>query len=275
MRPRTPASAFYKTWAVCALALIVAASCICGSKIAPLITVAIGLVFLLLATRVSFGALPLRGSAQGLTRRWPSSGPWQLIIWGAGMGVTQDRWQRLLNSSGDATLTDRLQVDQACLSGAANRGCSVSGRERFRRFFRRIQDRLIQPPPGRWIFAHDDYIQTALEWGALGRSGMVALLFRRAGDAWYADCGAAIGGGRTGPAQPGCSSRSAAWRSWRWSISHSRSRRYSSISPSLPGWPGRPGHGRVPGYFATKIILRAACLFLPCDSYGELIVGAR
>ena len=179
-RGRSP---FYQAWAVSALALIIAGSCICGSKIAPLLTASLGLIFLLLHAR-DIRRLPMRGAAQAITVLVVVAAV-ALIAWGAGTGVTQDRWQRLFNSTGDATLTDRLQVDRACVSGLSSAGLLGFGPGTFPAVFPGLEDQLAQPPPGLWLFAHNDYLQTLLEWGALGAAtwalyffGALALLVR-------------------------------------------------------------------------------------------------
>jgi hypothetical protein len=186
-RGRAP---FYRAWAVSALALIVAGSCICGSKIAPLLTALLGVIFLALHAR-DFRHMPLRGTTQLITTLAIIAAV-ALIVWGAGTGVTQDRWQRLFNSTGDATLTDRLQVDRACVSGLSDAGLLGFGPGTFPAIFPGLENRLAQPPLGRWLFAHNDYLQTALEWGALGATawalsffGALALLARGLKrDAW-------------------------------------------------------------------------------------------
>jgi hypothetical protein len=172
----------YKAWTVCALAVVVAGSCICGSKIAPLSTVVLGAFFLLLK-RNDIRRLPLHGASR-LVVVPLLIGAVALIVWGAGPGVTQDRWQRLFDSRRDATLTDRLSVDRACVAGLPEAGLTGFGPGTFPAIFPGLEERLAQPPPGRWLFAHDDYLQTALEWGAFGASAWALYFFGAA--AWLA-----------------------------------------------------------------------------------------
>jgi hypothetical protein len=176
MKRRAP---FYKAWTVCVLVVIVAGSCICGSKIAPLLTAAQGTLFLLLK-RDDIRWLPIRGGTS-LVVVPLLIGTVALIVWGAGPGVTQDRWHRLFEPNGDATLTSRLSVDHACADGLPEAGMLGFGPGTFAAIFPGLEARLVQPPPGRWLFAHDDYMQTALEWGALGAAAWALYLF---GAAW-------------------------------------------------------------------------------------------
>jgi hypothetical protein len=165
----------YKAWTVCALAVVLAGSCICGSKIAPLLTVVLAALFLLLK-RDDIRRLPLQGASR-LVIVPLLIGAVALIVWGAGPGVTQDRWQRLFDSQRDATLTDRLSVDRACVAALPEAGLTGFGAGTFSAIFPGLEERLPQPPPGRWLFAHDDYLQTALEWGAVGASAWALYFF--------------------------------------------------------------------------------------------------
>jgi O-antigen ligase len=171
-RDRSP---FYKTWTVCVLAILVAGSCICGSKVAPLLTVGLGAFFLLLHAR-EIRRLPMRGSTSVIVAL-ALGGAVGLMIWGGGIDVTQDRWHRLFDSSGDATLTDRLRVDHACIAGLPEAGLLGFGPGTFPAVFPGLEQRLADLPPGRWLFAHNDYLQTALEWGALGAAAWALYLY--------------------------------------------------------------------------------------------------
>jgi hypothetical protein len=171
-RDRSP---LYKASAVCALAIVVAGSCICGSKVAPLLTLGLGALFLGLHGREN-QRLPIHGMSHVIIVM-VFAGAIGLIIWGAGIDVTQDRWHRLFDSSGDATLTDRFQVDRACIAGVPAAGLLGSGPGTFPVVFPGLEQRLAEPPPGRWLFAHNDYLQTTLEWGACGAAAWSLYLF--------------------------------------------------------------------------------------------------
>ena len=165
----------YKAWTVCALAVVVAGSCICGSKIAPLLIAGLGIFFLLLHAR-EIWQQPTRGSHRVVVAL-VLIGAVALIAWGAGFGVTQNRWHRLFDPSGQATWIDRLRVDRACAAGLPDAGLFGFGPGTFATIFPSLEKQLVQPPPGRWLFAHDDYLQTALEWGVIGTAAWALYFF--------------------------------------------------------------------------------------------------
>jgi hypothetical protein len=161
--------------AVCALAVIVVGSFICGSKAAPLLTVVLGFGFLLGQRRA------WAGSCAGWRSRvivvLVVSVAVTMMAWGGGLGVSQDRWHRLFEPSGAVTLSHRLAVDRACLAAVPFAGWFGAGPGTFPVIFPAWQDALPDPPPGQWLAAHDDYLQTALEWGAAGTLAWSAYFF--------------------------------------------------------------------------------------------------
>jgi predicted membrane protein len=160
---------------VCALAVIVVGVCICGSKAAPFVLAILGTMFVL-AKRNEF-APGLLNSPRGLVALTAAVVALSLMIWGAGIRVAQDRWDRFLAPAGAATVIDRLHVDRLCLAATGEAGWLGSGPGTFPAVFARLQDTATGVPGGRWLAAHDDYLQTELEWGALGAAAWALLFF--------------------------------------------------------------------------------------------------
>jgi hypothetical protein len=161
--------------AVCALAMVVVGACVCGSKAAPILTAVLGATFVL-AKRAEMegGWIDLRRgpivAAAVITAV-------TLMIWGAGAGVAQDRWGRFFSPTGEVTLVNRLRVDRLCLDAAGGAGWLGAGPGTFPVVFAGLQDESPDAPPGRWLAAHNDYLQAELEWGALGVGFWVVLFF--------------------------------------------------------------------------------------------------
>ena len=88
-----------------------------------------------------------------------------LLTWGAGWDVSQDRWARLFAAGGEVTLRHRLEVDRFCLPAARMAGWTGTGPGTFPALFSTLQAASSTAPEGRWLAAHNDYLQTLLEWG--------------------------------------------------------------------------------------------------------------
>lgn len=150
--------------AVCALAILAAGVLVCGSKAAPLVALACGLAFLL-AQRRELTRRFSAGRAAGLLVLMLAVA---LMTWGAGWSVSQDRWTRLFAAGGEVTLGNRLEVDRACFAAAGSVAWTGAGPGTFPVFFPALQAVSANVPEGRWLAAHNDYLQTFLEWGAPG-----------------------------------------------------------------------------------------------------------
>jgi O-antigen ligase len=149
---------------VCALAILIAGVLIGGSKAAPLVAAACGGAFLFAQRR----ELARRLIAKHVVILLVLMLAVALMAWGAGWGVSQDRWARLFASNGEVTLGNRLEVDRACLSGIGAAGWTGAGPGTFPVLFPGLQAASAHAPEGRWLAAHNDYLQTFLEWGVLG-----------------------------------------------------------------------------------------------------------
>ncbi len=166
-------SPIWRAATVCALAILGAGVLVCGSKAAPLVALACAIVFLCVQRR----ALWRQHSTGRVMIALVLIGAVALITWGAGWAVSQDRWQRLFATHGEATLSNRLEVDRACLPGVAAAGWVGEGPGTFAVIFPALQASDANAPDGRWLAAHDDYLQTFLEWGAVGATAWSVYFF--------------------------------------------------------------------------------------------------
>jgi hypothetical protein len=83
------------------------------------------------------------------------------------------RWQSL----GERIPTDaRWQASRVAIGALRDIGFLGFGPGTFRAVFPSYNKGSTKPVPGTWRFLHEDYLQTALEWGWLG-SSLWALLF--------------------------------------------------------------------------------------------------
>ncbi len=193
-----------KAAAVCALVILLAGILICGSKAAPVLGMSMAAAFLL-------------AQRQGLQQRF--AGPLGagsavvvalgLMTWSAGWNVSQDRWSRLFESSGSATWSNRIAVDRVCLAHGSAGGLLGAGPGTFPVLFPALQAASPNAPDGRWLAAHDDYLQAFLEWGAVGAlawsvyffgaigrlgAGLRRGIWRRDDRAWAIGFALALGG---------------------------------------------------------------------------------
>jgi O-Antigen ligase len=84
-----------------------------------------------------------------------------------------NRWQSVTaRISSDA----RWQASHVAIGALRDIGFFGFGPGTFRVVFPSYNNMANKPAPGRWRFLHEDYLQTALEWGWLG-SSLWALLF--------------------------------------------------------------------------------------------------
>jgi hypothetical protein len=165
---------FRKAGAISALTLLIAGSFVSGSKIAPLLTGVLGVVFLALqAKELRQIRVPTRLiSLTSLT----IIGALALIIYGSGLGVMTDRWHRLFHDAdGGVTLTHRLVMDRTCLAAVPTAGALGFGPGTFEAVFPSLPQE--QALSGFWLYAHNDYLQTWLEWGWVGTGAWSVYLF--------------------------------------------------------------------------------------------------
>ncbi len=84
-----------------------------------------------------------------------------------------NRWQ----SVSERISTDaRWRASRVAMSALCDIGFFGFGPGTFRAVFPFYNNVATKPAPGTWRFLHEDYLQTALEWGWLG-SSLLALLF--------------------------------------------------------------------------------------------------
>ncbi len=82
------------------------------------------------------------------------------------MGKTADRWSLLLTHPG--SLFQRLDTYHACLPMIQDGGWFGFGPGGFRWSFPEYAVELQKSSSGFWRFAHQDYLQTLIEWGMIG-----------------------------------------------------------------------------------------------------------
>jgi hypothetical protein len=179
--------------ATAALAILATGSFVCGSKLAPGASLLGGAAFVFFAWR------DLRRQAQQLHGRVLLFTAAVVLlalvalVESAGLGVTWDRWDRVFrDQEGTATFSHRLMVDQVCLLAAPDAGVTGFGPGAFRAVFPYYSVGFGDELRGVWSFAHDDYAQTVVEWGAVGSAswslyffgGMLTLLRVRRLDHW-------------------------------------------------------------------------------------------
>ena len=157
--------------------LIVAGCFVCGSKIAPIVACASVVIFVFVH-RASFRVLIGRAAPSA---RFITTIVLLLILFsviqGAGLGTARDRWSRLWQDDHtSATFSNRLLVDRVCLIAAPDAGLLGFGPSGFRAIFPYYSGLVDGNLRGVWTFAHDDYLQTELEWGALG-AGLWSVYF--------------------------------------------------------------------------------------------------
>ncbi len=99
--------------------------------------------------------------------------PMFALGWASHLEQPLNRWQTLSQSvSNDA----RWLAWRAAVGALPDTGFFGFGPGTFRVVFPFYNSVAINPAPGTWRFLHEDYLQTALEWGWVG-GGLWALLF--------------------------------------------------------------------------------------------------
>jgi hypothetical protein len=162
----------------CALVILATGSIVSGSKMAPLVTGLAAVLFVLLQGR----DLVLRIHRVELKRRALTLAIAFLvlaaIVESVGLGVTLDRWGRVFQErNGGATFSHRLLVDRVCVSALPDAGFFGFGPGTFRAVFPYYSNRVEGDLAGVWTYAHDDYAQTAVEWGVLGAASWSLYFF--------------------------------------------------------------------------------------------------
>ncbi len=125
-----------------------------------------------------------------------------LVIGGAVWAVVQTsqldrslgRWDRFqASASNDA----RWQVDQVALKALPQAGATGFGPGTFSAVFPHLQTGAPDGAQGNWLFLHNDYLQTLLEWGWIGgllwaalflgglSAALRLLLNKRRASEWY------------------------------------------------------------------------------------------
>lgn len=92
----------------------------------------------------------------------------------AGLDVSVKRWNKF-----DREITEenpRLLTAQVCLDMIPEAGVWGFGPGTFQTAFPYFTHRFGDKIEGRWIFAHEDYLQTLIEWGYAGGAGWAVLV---------------------------------------------------------------------------------------------------
>ena len=155
--------------AVTAVAILATGCWVCGSKMAPLVACGSMAAFAAMNRREIW----LRGAnGNGRTRLLTAAiliVVMAVILQSVGLGTTWERWGQAMNDkNGEATWSNRLAVDQVCALAAPDAGRLGFGPGTFRAMFPYYSGRVPTDLTGVWIYAHDDYAQTAVEWGWIG-----------------------------------------------------------------------------------------------------------
>jgi hypothetical protein len=156
----------------CAL-ILSAAAMINVSKAAQVLT-----AVLLLICVIAYGWPILRQASGRSTLNLVLSsvlaiGGFALVIYFATHSQSAARWAEVLRFKDLAEY--RLIVDKAAISAAPDAGRWGFGPGTFHAIFPAYTREVVSNIPGFWRNAHNDYLQTLLEWGSIG-SGLWALL---------------------------------------------------------------------------------------------------
>jgi O-antigen ligase len=95
-----------------------------------------------------------------------------------GWSGAASRWATLSSSSGkEASLQSRWLVTVACFRMMADSGFWGFGPGNFSICFPHYANDLGDAIAGQWYYAHDDYLQTIVEWGYVGAALLAAIFF--------------------------------------------------------------------------------------------------
>ena len=101
----------------------------------------------------------------------------------AGLDTSLRRWKRF-----GVELTEqnpRLLASQVCLDMVPQAGWFGFGPGTFPTTFPYFTERFGKQMRGRWLQAHEDYLQTLIEWGCLGATSWAVLIFGALGYSIY------------------------------------------------------------------------------------------
>jgi hypothetical protein len=158
--------------------LLAMGSLIGGSKLAPGVTLAGAALFVIFQRPVIHAQLSRTNAGSVALTLGVVVLMLVLIVQSVGLGVTADRWHRVMaGPGGEATWTNRLRVDRACALAAPDAGALGFGPGAFRAVFPYYSDFVGGDLRGVWTYAHDDYAQTLVEWGWLGAGLWSAYFF--------------------------------------------------------------------------------------------------
>ena len=100
-----------------------------------------------------------------------------LVIFAVGRAAHLDEPIRRWETLGEQVSTDsRWSSSRVAMSALRDTGFLGSGPGTFRVIFPAYNQAASNPAPGTWRFLHEDYLQTAMEWGWLG-GALWAVLF--------------------------------------------------------------------------------------------------
>ena len=88
------------------------------------------------------------------------------VAWSVGWDVSAERWSHL--NAELAANNSRLVVDRVCLAMLYDAGRWGFGPGAFAAVFPFYTLNLGNGVAGFWLYAHDDYLQTVIEWGSAG-----------------------------------------------------------------------------------------------------------
>jgi hypothetical protein len=152
-----------------ATVLLVLGSMVCGSKMAPIITLLSAAFFVAMQGKVLRDYAGRTRVRIGLVTALIVVVTLAVLVQSAGPGITWARWDRFLHETGGgATLANRLLVDRVCVLAAPDAGLFGFGPGTFRPIFPYYSGRVEGDLTGVWTYAHDDYAQTLVEWGFVG-----------------------------------------------------------------------------------------------------------
>ena len=104
------------------------------------------------------------------------------VGWYGAMG----RWAELASAKGkDETMTERLLVSQVCFHMMPDSGFWGFGAGNFMACFPHYTDFLHGAVDGGiWVYAHEDYLQTIVEWGYVGAAMFGVIFFGGVWTGW-------------------------------------------------------------------------------------------